>query len=115
MIEIAPSILAADFACLGDGIRAVERGGAAMLHLDVMDGHFVPNISIGIPVVASVRRATRLPLDVHRMIDDPARYIDAFVEAGADSITVHVEATPHPHRALQLIRERGVRAGLALN
>src|SRR5690606_38369120 len=83
--------------------------------LDVMDGHFVPNISIGIPVVASVRAATTLPLDVHLMIDAPERYVDAFIEAGADILTIHVEATRHPHRVLQQIRERGARAGLALN
>jgi ribulose-phosphate 3-epimerase len=114
-VEIAPSILAADFACLGDGIHAVERGGATMLHVDVMDGHFVPNISIGIPVVASLRKATRLPLDVHLMIESPELYIQAFAEAGADMISVHQEATPHLDRALSMIREHGCRPGAVIN
>ena len=114
-VEIAPSILAADFACLGDGIRAVERGGAAMLHVDVMDGHFVPNISIGVPVVASLRKATRLPLDVHLMIENPELYIQAFAEAGADMISVHQEATPHLDRALSMIREHGCAPGAVIN
>ena len=114
-VEIAPSILAADFACLGDGIRAVERGGAAMLHVDVMDGHFVPNISIGVPVVTSLRKATRLPLDVHLMIENPELYIQAFAEAGADMISVHEEATPHLDRALNLIREHGCQPGAVIN
>ncbi len=114
-VEIAPSILAADFACLGDGIRAVERGGAAMLHVDVMDGHFVPNISIGIPVVTSLRKATRLPLDVHLMIENPEQYIQAFAEAGADMISVHEEATPHLDRALSMIREHGCQPGAVIN
>ena len=115
-VEIAPSILAADFACLGEGIRAVERGGAAMLHVDVMDGHFVPNISIGVPVVASVRKATRLPLDVHLMIESPELYIQAFAEAGADMISVHQEATPHLDRALSMIRRPyGCQAGAVIN
>ena len=114
-VEIAPSILAADFACLGDGIRAVERGGAAMLHVDVMDGHFVPNITIGVPVVASLRKATRLPLDVHLMIENPELYIQAFAEAGADMISVHQEATPHLDRALNLIREHGCQPGAVIN
>ena len=99
-VEIAPSILAADFASLGDAIRAVERGGVSMLHVDVMDGHFVPNISIGVPVVASLRKATRLTLDVHLMIENPEQYIEAFAKAGADMISVHQEATPHLDRAL---------------
>ena len=114
-VEIAPSILAADFAALGEGILAVERGGATMLHVDVMDGHFVPNISIGVPVVASLRKATRLPLDVHLMIENPEMYIPAFAEAGADIISVHQEATPHLDRALSLIRESGCRAGAVIN
>jgi ribulose-phosphate 3-epimerase len=114
-VEIAPSILAADFACLGDAIRAAERGGAAMLHVDVMDGHFVPNISIGVPVVASLRKATRLPLDVHLMIDDPESYIQAFAEAGADMISVHQEATAHLDRALSMIREHGCQPGAVIN
>jgi ribulose-phosphate 3-epimerase len=114
-VEIAPSILAANFAALGDGILAVERGGAAMLHVDVMDGHFVPNISIGVPVVASLRKATRLPLDVHLMIESPEVYIRAFAEAGADMISVHQEATPHLDRALSMIREFGRKAGAVIN
>ena len=114
-IEIAPSILAADFSCLGDGIRAVQRGGAAMLHVDVMDGHFVPNISIGVPVVASLHKATQLPLDVHLMIENPEQYIQAFAEAGADMISVHQEATPHLDRTLSMIREQGCRAGAVIN
>jgi ribulose-phosphate 3-epimerase len=114
-VEIAPSILAADFACLGDAIRAVERGGVSVLHVDVMDGHFVPNISIGVPVVASLRKATRLTLDVHLMIESPEAYIEAFAAAGADMISVHQEATPHLDRALEMIREHGCRPGAAIN
>ena len=114
-VEIAPSILAADFASLREGIRAVERGGATLLHVDVMDGHFVPNISIGVPVVASLRKATRLPLDVHLMIESPELFIPAFAEAGADMISVHEEATPHLNRALSMIRERGCQAGAVIN
>lgn len=114
-VEIAPSILAADFASLGEGIRAVERGGATLLHVDVMDGHFVPNISIGVPVVASLRKATRLPLDVHLMIESPEMYIQAFAEAGANMISVHQEATPHLDRALSMIREHGCRPGVVIN
>jgi ribulose-phosphate 3-epimerase len=114
-VEIAPSILAADFSCLGDGIRAVQRGGAAMLHVDVMDGHFVPNISIGVPVVASLHKATRLPLDVHLMIENPESYIQAFADAGANMISVHEEATPHLDRTLSLIREQGCQAGAVIN
>src|ERR1017187_4542097 len=106
-IEIAPSILASNFAKLGDEIRAVEEGGAGAIHVDVMDGHFVPNISIGIPVVASLRQATRLPLDVHLMIERPEAYIDEFVRAGADRVLVHQEATVHLDRALAMIREAG--------
>src|ERR1700676_2192544 len=104
-IEIAPSILASNFARLGDEIRAVERGGADVIHVDVMDGHFVPNISIGVPVVASLRKATQLPLDVHLMIENPEQDIALFAAAGADMISVHQEATPHLDRALALIRE----------
>jgi ribulose-phosphate 3-epimerase len=114
-VEIAPSILAADFACLGEGIRAVEQGGATLLHVDVMDGHFVPNISIGVPVVASLRKATRLPLDVHLMIENPEQYIALFAEAGADMISVHQEATPHLDRALAMIREHGCKPGAVIN
>ena len=115
LVEIAPSILAADFASLGDAIGAVARGGASMLHVDVMDGHFVPNISIGVPVVASLRKATRLTLDVHLMIENPEQYIGAFARAGADMISVHEEATPHLDRALALIREHGCRPGAVIN
>jgi ribulose-phosphate 3-epimerase len=114
-VEIAPSILAADFASLGEAIRAVERGGATLLHVDVMDGHFVPNISIGVPVVASLRKATRLPLDVHLMIERPELYIQAFAEAGADMISVHQEATPHLDRAISMIREHGCQSGAVIN
>jgi ribulose-phosphate 3-epimerase len=115
LVEIAPSILAADFACLGDAIGAVARGGASMLHVDVMDGHFVPNISIGVPVVASLRKATRMTLDVHLMIENPEQYIGAFADAGADMISVHQEATPHLDRALALIREHGCLPGAVIN
>jgi ribulose-phosphate 3-epimerase len=114
-VEIAPSILAADFASLGEEIRAVERGGANLLHVDVMDGHFVPNISIGVPVVESLRKATRLPLDVHLMIENPERYIQPFSEAGADMISVHQEATYHLDRVLAMIREHGCRPGAVIN
>ena len=114
-VEIAPSILAADFASLGEGIRAVERGGATLLHVDVMDAHFVPNISIGVPVVASLRKATRLPLDVHLMIEQPELYIEDFIRAGGNRILVHQEATVHLDRALAMIRELGAEAGAAIN
>lgn len=114
-IEIAPSILAADFASLGEAIRAVERGGASLLHVDVMDGHFVPNISIGIPVVKSLRKATRMTLDVHLMIENPDRYIEAFANAGAGMISVHQEATPHLDRVLTMIREHGCKPGVVIN
>ncbi len=112
---ISPSVLNSDLTRLAESLERLEQADADYVHLDVMDGVFVPNISIGIPVVASVRAATRLPLDVHLMIDEPERYIDEFIHAGADILTVHVEATRHPHRALQMIRERGAKAGLALN
>ncbi len=114
-VEIAPSILAADFSALGDAVRAVERAGVKLLHVDVMDGHFVPNISIGVPVVASLRKATQLILDVHLMIENPEQYIGAFAEAGANWITVHQEATSHLNRVVHQIREQGCRAGVALN
>ena len=114
-IEIAPSILAANFASLGEQIRAVEQAGVSILHVDVMDGHFVPNISIGVPVVASLRKATRLTLDVHLMIENPERYVDAFAEAGADMISVHQEATPHLDRVLSAIRENGCEPGVVIN
>ena len=114
MVKIAPSILAADFADLGSAIRAAEAAGADYIHVDVMDGHFVPNITVGIPVVAALRRATRLPLDVHLMITAPERYLADFARAGADIITVHVEACPHLHRTVQQIRELGVRPGVSV-
>lgn len=114
-VEIAPSILAANFANLAAEIAAVESAGAAMLHVDVMDGHFVPNISIGVPVVSSLRKATSLTLDVHLMIERPERYVDAFADAGADWISVHQEATPHLDRVLGQIRDNGCRAGAVVN
>jgi len=114
-VEVAPSILAADFACLGDAIRAVQQGGVSTLHVDVMDGHFVPNISIGVPVVASLRKATRLTLDVHLMIENPERYIEAFAAAGADMISIHQEATVHLDRALTMVHEHGCRPGAVIN
>jgi ribulose-phosphate 3-epimerase len=114
-MKIAPSILACDFGRLHEEIVAAEQGGADWIHVDVMDGHFVPNITIGPAVVAAARRATKLPLDVHLMIEAPDRYLEAFAEAGADGITVHQEACPHLHRTLQRIHELGARAGVALN
>jgi ribulose-phosphate 3-epimerase len=114
-IELAPSILACNFSKLGDEVRAVEQGGADVIHVDVMDGRFVPNISIGIPVVEGLRKATRLPLDVHLMIDRPERYVEEFIRAGANRVLVHEEATPHLDRALALIREAGAEAGAAIN
>ncbi len=113
--KIAPSILSADFACLGEQIALVDKAGADVIHVDVMDGHFVPNITIGPLIVSAIRPVTDLPLDVHLMIENPDRYIEAFAGAGADYITVHVEACPHLHRSLQAIRELGVKAGVALN
>jgi ribulose-phosphate 3-epimerase len=115
IIRIAPSILSADFARLGEQVREAEAAGGDVIHLDVMDGHFVPNITIGPLVVSAVRRVTSLPIDVHLMIDSPERYLEAFAEAGADALMVHPEATPHLHRALQNIRELGVKAGVVLN
>src|SRR5881409_2174045 len=112
---IAPSILSADFAVLGEAIGAVERGGADLIHVDVMDGHFVPNITIGPPVVRSIKRVATVPLDVHLMITDPDRYIDAFAEAGASMISVHVEVLPHLHRTIHAIKALGVKAGVVLN
>jgi ribulose-phosphate 3-epimerase len=114
-LRIAPSLLAADFARLADAIARVEAGGADLLHVDVMDGHFVPNITIGPPVVKAVKAVTDLPLDCHLMISDPDRYIEAFVHAGALMISVHAETVPHLHRTLTLIRSLGAKAGVALN
>ncbi|OXS78509.1 ribulose-phosphate 3-epimerase [Domibacillus enclensis] len=115
MIKIAPSILSADFARLGEEIKDVEMGGADYIHVDVMDGHFVPNITIGPLIVEAVRPVTDLPLDVHLMISNPDAYIEAFAKAGADIITVHAEACPHLHRTIQLIRSYGIKAGVVLN
>ncbi len=115
LIELAPSILSADFAHLADQIHAAEEGGAALLHLDVMDGHFVPNLTIGPPVVASIRKVTKLPLDCHLMIDNPDQYIQAFADAGADWISVHQEACVHLHRTLESIKHQGLLAGVVLN
>ena len=112
---IAPSILSADFADLGRGIADVERGGAGLIHVDVMDGHFVPNITIGVPVVRSLKRIASRPLDVHLMIEHPDQFVAAFVEAGASMVSVHVEATPHLQRTLSLIRSLGAKAGAVLN
>ena len=114
-IEIAPSILSCDFAKLGEQVRFVEDAGADVLHFDVMDGQFVPNISIGIPVLESLRKATKLPLDAHLMIDRPERYIAEFVRAGANRVLIHEEATVHLDRALAMIREHGAEAGAVIN
>ncbi len=113
--RIAPSILSADFAALGAAIAAAERGGADLIHVDVMDGHFVPNITIGPPVVKSIKRVATVPLDVHLMITDPDKYAEAFVEAGADMLSVHVEVLPHLHRTIAFIKSLGVKAGVVLN
>ena len=115
MIKIAPSILSADFARLGEEIKDVERGGADYIHVDVMDGHFVPNITIGPLIVDAIRPITTLPLDVHLMIQNPDQYIPQFAKAGADIITVHVEACAHLHRTVHLIKEQGIKAGVVLN
>lgn len=114
-MKIAPSILSADFANLQKDIALVEKGGADYIHVDVMDGQFVPNITFGPNIVQAIRPITKLPLDVHLMIVDPEKYIPAFAKAGADIITVHVEATPHIHRALQMIKDLGVKAGVVIN
>ncbi|MGA9288842.1 MAG: ribulose-phosphate 3-epimerase [Anaerobacillus sp.] len=115
MIKIAPSILASDFARLGEEVKDVEAAGADYIHVDVMDGHFVPNISIGAPIVRALRPVTSLPLDVHLMIENPDRYIEEFADAGADILTVHAEACPHLHRTIQLIKSKGVKAGVVIN
>ena len=114
-MRIAPSILSADFAALGEAIARVEAAGADQLHVDVMDGHFVPNLTIGPPVIESIRKRTRLPLDVHLMIEEPERWVETYVKAGADYLTIHVEACAHLERALSLIREAGAKSGVALN
>lgn len=115
MVKIAPSILSADFSKLGEEIKDVEIGGADYIHIDVMDGHFVPNITIGPLIVEAIRPITKLPLDVHLMIEDPDQYIEAFAKSGADYITVHVEACKHLHRTIHFIKSFGVKAGVVLN
>lgn len=115
MIKIAPSILASDFSRLGEEIAKVEKAGADMIHIDVMDGHFVPNITVGPPVVKSLRNVTRLPFDVHLMIEEPENYIDSFIDAGADIISVHVETCPHLDRIIRKIKQRGKKAAVAVN
>jgi ribulose-phosphate 3-epimerase len=114
-IDIAPSILSADFSRLGEEIMAVESGGATILHVDVMDGHFVPNLTVGLPVVKSIARATKIPIDAHLMISEPGRYAAQFVEAGAKMVSVHVEADAHLHRTLASIKSAGALAGVAIN
>jgi ribulose-phosphate 3-epimerase len=114
-VRLAPSILSADFAHLARAIAAVERGGADLIHVDVMDGHFVPNITIGPPVVKAIKAVAQVPLDVHLMIQEPDRYLDAFVDAGASWLSVHVEVLPHLHRTITAIKKRGVKAGAVLN
>lgn len=115
MVEILPSILSADFARLGEAVAAAERGGATVIHVDVMDGHFVPNITIGPPVVKSLRKATKLPLDCHLMIENADEFIPAFADAGADWVSVHVEACRHLHRTLELIAQKGMKPGVVIN
>ena len=115
MIKIAPSILSADFSKLGDEVKAVEQGGADWIHIDVMDGNFVPNITVGPLVVEALRKVTELPLDVHLMIQNPDQFIGEFASAGADIISVHVETCPHLHRTVQLIKEQDIKAGVVLN
>lgn len=114
-VRVAPSILSADFARLADEIARVEQGGADWLHVDVMDGHFVPNLTVGPPIVESIRKVTKLPLDVHLMMTNPDAFIEAFADAGADYLTVHVEACPHLHRTVQFIKQKGIKAGVTLN
>ncbi len=115
MVELVPSILSADFARLADEVAAAERGGGTVIHVDVMDGHFVPNITLGPPVVKSLRKVTKLPLDCHLMIDNPNDYIPAFAEAGANWVSVHYEACPHLHRTIELILHHGMKPGVVLN
>ncbi|MFA4917038.1 MAG: ribulose-phosphate 3-epimerase [Syntrophales bacterium] len=115
MTKIAPSILSADFSRLGEEISAVEQAGADWIHIDVMDGHFVPNITLGPGIIASLRKITKLPFDVHLMIENPHHYIESFAAAGSDIITVHVEATNHLHRSVAMIRDMGIKAGVSLN
>lgn len=113
--KIAPSLLSADFANLEKDVKMVEKAGAHLLHIDVMDGHFVPNITIGPFIVKAINKVASIPLDVHLMIENPGDYVDAFIDAGADYLTIHAEATPHLHRVLQKIKSRGVKAGVSLN
>jgi ribulose-phosphate 3-epimerase len=115
VVQVAPSILSADFAALGRDIAAAERGGADLIHVDVMDGHFVPNITIGPPVVRAIKRIATRPLDVHLMIEEPDRYIEEFIAAGASMVSVHVEAVPHLHRSVTHIKKLGAKAGVVLN
>ncbi len=115
MFELAPSILSADFTRLAEEIRAIENGGATIVHVDVMDGHFVPNITIGLPVVKAIRQSTNLTIDTHLMIEEPSRYAEKFVEAGANMVSIHVEADVHLQRTLTAIREAGGQAGIAIN
>lgn len=115
MKQIAPSILSADFSKLGEEIKEVEEAGADLIHVDVMDGHFVPNLTFGPPVIASIRKVSRLPFDVHLMIENPERFIQDFVDAGSDIITIHCEAETHLHRAIESIKEKGLKAGVSLN
>jgi ribulose-phosphate 3-epimerase len=115
MTKIAPSLLSADFMRLGEEIKAAEAAGAHMLHVDIMDGHYVPNISIGYSIVSAIRKITSLPLDVHLMIDNPERFLPEFAKAGADFLTVHCEVSVHLHRTVQWIKEQGIRAGVSLN
>lgn len=115
MVKIAPSILSADFLKLGDEIKAVESAGADMIHIDIMDGRFVPNITIGPFIVESIRKITKLPLDVHLMIEEPERYLQDFIKAGADFLTIHYEASTHLHRAIQCIKKADIKAGVSIN
>jgi len=114
-IKLAPSILSADFSALGNAVKAVERGGADLIHIDVMDGHFVPNITIGPAVVQALKRVAKVPLDVHLMISEPDTYIESFAKAGANMISVHVEVLPHLHRTIRAIKQLGISAGVVLN
>ena len=115
MVDIAPSILSADFSRLGEQIATVERAGASLLHVDVMDGQFVPNITVGLPIVKAISHATRLPIDAHLMIVEPGRYAEQFVAAGAQMVSIHIEADPHAHRTLAAIKAAGAQAGVAIN